>query len=575
MKKIHKKKILLALIPLYFTGCSMLDEKKSPSLTYDKDFKIKRYIDSRIKQDIDKDIITGASISLIKNNHVVHAKGFGYMDKSHSIKSTSKTLYRVASISKTFTSIAMMKLEDEKKLNIDVPINQYLPSFDFKNHPKNSKNVTIREVMTHHAGIPNVSSAYELSDKELNYTEVLKILKGEYLTAPVGTIYNYSNLGYALLGGVVENRIKTSFKRYMQKNILNPLDMKSSKFLKKYDFDKDRYQEVSLPTMGLVSNVIDLSKLIIAMNNNGKVKGDRNILSKHALNKMFNVQNKNHKLDVGKMVGLGLDIDIQTFGKEYPIYSRTGTLEEHRACIMFMPRKKLGVVILVNGPADIHYVKSLAHDTMIKLWENKTASKYIPKINRAFKTKSYEIVGNYNLNYFGAIEIFKNEDGLYKARQFASNETMELKKNIDNSYTFVDNSLHILSTDIFADKKLYFTRIENRDVIVLEDKYANRSIVGFKIKKSYLSHSWKNALGEYINHSVNMTLVLEIKNGYLQRIWKKNGNEVFSEFIKVMNDSEAIIDNLIAQSRVTLRMGLDKNGKFFVEHQGLSFMKRE
>ncbi len=574
MKFKYSKIILTAILIAYITGCSTAVKPKHFSSELNKYAYLKKDMDVMIEKNMSTYNIRGISISMTEKNKIIYTKGFGYIDKDHDIKVTPQTLFRTASVSKAFTSIAMMKLEEKRKINIDSPIKKYLPLFRFKYYPKETKrSVSIRTIMTHHSGIPNISSAYELSDNELNYNQILNKLKGEYLTAPTGIIYNYSNLGIALLGGVIENKTHKPYSQYMQKNILAPLGMHASKFTTKYSQDKFPYQHVALPTMGLVSNVVDLSRFIIMLNNEGKIE-NKKFLKKSTIDKILKIQNGNTKLDVGRKIGLGVDIDTQKLGKEYTIYSRIGSLERNRACIMFMPKLKIGVVILANTTTDYHNIKQIAYEAIIKLWEVKTGNKFVAHKANALAIKAYNISGKYNVENFGAISILKDSDNTYTMKQLATNEPLKIKRNTDNSYSLVLNMvMNIFASNPFKNKKFYFTKIDGKSVIVLEDEYGNRDVVGQKIKKKNIPDNWKKALGEYVDESGKVGLTLKYNKHYLERAWKENNAEIFSEFIKPINENEAIVDNLVTKSRITLQIKKDKDGREFIQHLGMKFFK--
>lgn len=586
MKRQYILRILFIYSIFMLIGCSTTSKLTKTVDTLDKYSLLKKDIRQYIKKEMDRHNIVGLSIALIDDKNIVLQEGYGYADKRKRIQATSKTLYRTASISKTFTSIAIMKLVEDRKISLDLPVEKYLSHFKFKNYPGDFKKVSIRNILTHHSGIPDVNSAKELSEYELNYEKILDKLNGEYLTAPINTIYNYSSLGIALLAGIIENVSEKNYRSYMKDNFLIPLDMQNSSFQtntandfisKSYTENLDEikskiYQKVSLPTMGLVSNVEDLSNFLIAINNNGIYHKNR-ILKQKSLKKMMSIQNENILLDIGKKVGLGWDINEEMFGKKFILYSRIGVLDGYRACIMSIPRLKLSAVILSNTGIDINIIKNMAYKSMQRMWELKTKKRYIATKKLSLKGNSYNIEGIYNTKPFGKIVILKTSDDKYLMKQY--DEVVSLEKNKNNSYSVKEDLLSKFFGSPFLGKVFYFKEIDKQKLIIMEDTYGERDIVGIKISPTPLPPSWKNYLGTYRSKMGNVVLVLKYKDGYLERSWKKNGKEIFSEIFKPLNRHEAILQSINNDGRILLKVKADVRGIYILSHLGINFIKEE
>ena len=101
-----------------------------------------------------KNSVTGLSIALVDDQRIVWAEGFGYADQEKKIPATADTLYRVGSISKLFTDTAAMQLVEQGKLDIDQPLKKYIPNFSIKSRYPDTAEITPRQLMTHHSGLP-------------------------------------------------------------------------------------------------------------------------------------------------------------------------------------------------------------------------------------------------------------------------------------------------------------------------------------------------------------------------------------------------------------------------------------
>ena len=106
-----------------------------------------------IEQAMHKDGVTGLSIALVDDQQVVWAQGFGYADEMNNIPATPETVYRVGSISELFTATAAMQLAEQGKIDIDRPLQTYLPEFSVKRRFTDPSPITLRHLMSHHAGL--------------------------------------------------------------------------------------------------------------------------------------------------------------------------------------------------------------------------------------------------------------------------------------------------------------------------------------------------------------------------------------------------------------------------------------
>ena len=160
-----------------------------------------------------------------ENGKVIFKKGFGSANMEWNIPNQPDTKFRLGSISKQFTAFLMVKLAEEGKIKLDVPISTYLPDYPKTNGDK----ITIHQLLTHTSGIPNYTSAPNFfKDKSRNpYTpeEFVKTFSDLPLEFTPGEKFKYSNSGYFLLGYIIEKISGKSYEDYLQEIILTPLKM--------------------------------------------------------------------------------------------------------------------------------------------------------------------------------------------------------------------------------------------------------------------------------------------------------------------------------------------------------------
>jgi len=170
--------------------------------------------------------IPGLAIGIVHDQDVLWSKGFGFADVERKTPVTSATLFRIASISKTFTATAIMQLRDAGKLKLDEPVVTYLPWLTFKNTHPDGPAITVRHLLTHTSGLPRELAEPLWNDpKPLRREDALRLLGEAESTFAAETQFKYSNLGFALLGEVVEAVSGEPYAAYVDAHILKPLGM--------------------------------------------------------------------------------------------------------------------------------------------------------------------------------------------------------------------------------------------------------------------------------------------------------------------------------------------------------------
>ena len=173
-------------------------------------------------QDYSRPGVPGASVMVIRGGKVLYQKAYGLADLEEKTPATTKTNYRLASVTKQFTAMAVMILAERKKLSYDSRLTDFFPDF-----PPYGKQITVRHLLNHTSGL----LAYEELIPEgtkvpLKDKDVLRLLKQQDHTYfPPGSKYRYSNSGYALLALIVEAASGTSFAEFLKQNIFDPLRM--------------------------------------------------------------------------------------------------------------------------------------------------------------------------------------------------------------------------------------------------------------------------------------------------------------------------------------------------------------
>ena len=214
---------------LFFFFIAFLTCKVANSQTRETDYKeALRIIDVWLNGQRDFDKLPGISVAIVNDQNIIFSKGYGFADVERKVPMLPETICSICSISKLFTSVAVMQLWEQGKLRLDDSISSLLPGFNLKQQYTETVPVTIRSLLTHSSGLPREASYpywsapdfYFPTEKEINQK-----LGDQQTLYPSSTYFQYSNLGMSLLGEVVENVSKTSYENYVEKNILDPLQL--------------------------------------------------------------------------------------------------------------------------------------------------------------------------------------------------------------------------------------------------------------------------------------------------------------------------------------------------------------
>lgn len=210
-------------------------------------------------KDSDKPIVTGdlggqieaavekaapafwGSVLVARGGEIVFAKGYGMADFDEA-PCTPTTLFELASVSKQVTSAAVLHLAQRKKLSVDDTIDRF-----FKDVPSDKKGITVHQLLTHTSGLNPEGVGY--ADPVARDAYVKRMMAKPLVTDP-GVTYAYSNVGYALLGCIVEEASKTSFEKYCEKHLFKPAGMKDTGFIGDRDLIKSKRVSVRRDASG-------------------------------------------------------------------------------------------------------------------------------------------------------------------------------------------------------------------------------------------------------------------------------------------------------------------------------------
>jgi len=185
---------------------------------------IEKQVDRLLTPLVDRDLVSG-SVLIARGGNILLAKGFGPANREHGVPNTAETVYSLASITKSFTAIAILQLAEQGLLSVEDTIAKYLPDY-----PSGDR-ITLHNLLTHTSGIRSYVFLPDFAEKErlcLSVEEIIDWFKNEPLEFEPGGRFSYSNSGYTLLTYVIQDVSGKSYADYLQENIFEPAGMVDS-----------------------------------------------------------------------------------------------------------------------------------------------------------------------------------------------------------------------------------------------------------------------------------------------------------------------------------------------------------
>ncbi len=294
---------------------------------------------------------SGVAALVVKRGKTLFRGGIGLANIDQEDIITPEHLFRIGSITKTFTAVAILQLAEQGKLNISDPIQKYLPEY-----PTQGQEISIEHLLTHTSGIKTYSGMTEVA--HLQHTaatpkQIIKVFKDAPMEFSPGERYQYNNYGYILLGAIIEQVSGLDYGTYLEERIFKAAGMENTYFGKKkelsigiakgYAVEGGQYAEVPYLNMaipyaagGLVSTVDDLYRWMQTLN-------QHEVISESSLEKAFST----YQLKSGSFTpyGYGWQLD-ELYGKQ--VVGHDGVIQGFLADMIYLPEADIFVATLSN-----------------------------------------------------------------------------------------------------------------------------------------------------------------------------------------------------------------------------------
>jgi len=352
---IHKSyRIFLALICLTLAlVLTVGNVNASPTQQAETDFAA---IDAYVNEQMNNLGIPGMALGIVQNGQIAHMQGFGVADSSGRAV-TPQTPFRIGSLTKAFTALAVMQLVESGKIDLDAPVQTYLPWFELADKEA-AATITVRNLLNQTSGMSTKDgNRFWRSQEGLEAT--IRGLSTIQLTQPVGTTYQYCNINFMIAGLIIEKVSGQPYADYMAQNIFAPLDMHktyTSPTLAKagglseghiYMFGHVFINEgpmppANLPAGTLMVSVEDMAHYTIAQLNGGNY-GDKSVLSPQGIDNLHTpaIPTRGDEYyamgwNVGKLEG-------------NPYFSHSGDDGRFHSVIFLQPEQGSGIILLANA----------------------------------------------------------------------------------------------------------------------------------------------------------------------------------------------------------------------------------
>jgi CubicO group peptidase (beta-lactamase class C family) len=337
--------------------------------------------------------VVGLSVAVVKNNKVIYNHSFGFKDVEKQLPLTNQSIFRIASISKSFTSTAIMQLVAAKKISLDQDVSE-LVGFKVRNPAYPGTVITLKMALSHRSSINDSEGYFSLDAidpaKNPNFAKCYNAYEPD-------KGYMYCNLNYNLAGSILEKVTGVRFDKYIQQQILNPLglyggynvnELDSQLIAKIYEFNKEtqgftlstnayapRTEEINNYTMGRTTPIFsptggmkisanDLAKYMIMHSQLGKYNGGR-MISKKLSQQMQAIISEEENY------GMALETTTQLIPGKTMI-GHTGVAYGLYSIMFFEPKEKIGFVVISNGcdTKTINGFNAVLHQTVNSLYAN-------------------------------------------------------------------------------------------------------------------------------------------------------------------------------------------------------------
>ncbi len=535
------------------------------------------------------------SLELVTGERVFWSEGFGFGDVARDLRATPRTVFRGGSLAKPLVATAVLQLAEAGEIDIDQPLARYVPELSIRSRfDSTSAPITVRSVLCHHAGLPTDLNKGMWTDEP--FTGVASALGDEFAAFPPNLVFSYSNVGYSLLGHLIEKVSGIRFGDYMASRVLGPLGMTRSNFgshprvaanlASGYRAGKamNLLPIRDLPAHGLNTTAADQGRYLRALLGGGVLDGNQ-LLSPATLEEMFAPQNRDNDLDMSIFSGMGWFLDEGSIPGCGRVLRHGGSTPGFSAEAVLLPEDGLGVVVLANADGSRNIVARLAEEILKRMLADAPTSAtaggevFLASLERPpSERQPAEIAGDYATD-LGLISIRPDEARLCICIYEISFNLIPTR---NGWFGVAKQGAEPLSPALqpLVEMQLMAARIEGREVLVARSG-GKEMVLGEKVAPPSLSPAWLGRLGRYevVNADPGfpvLDLELRLREGYLCMRYRmpQLSQSIIEVPLRPISDTEAIIPGIGRTRGETVRM-IDMDGGERIRYSGLIARKTD
>lgn len=469
---------------------------------------VKQAVAAFIEQERESEHVPGLSLALVDEHGVLWAEGFGYADVAHRTPARAETVYPAGTLTTPLTAAAILALAERGALDLDRPVQRYLPEFSVKTRFAPGAPITPRRLLTHHAGLPAARFRGIWEPRPL--AQIVAGLKDEHAAYPPDYVHNPSDLGYDVLGRLIEVTSGQEFGDYMREHWLAPLGMRRSSFaragvepaLLAKSYWRGRRELAALeprdtPAAGLYTNVLELGQFVRMLLRDGEFEG-RRLLRAGSVADMLRAQNAHVALDLDNRVGLGLRLSGLRLEHVRGVAWQSDASPAGRGRIVVLPEQKLGVVLLANSSLGSRLIDEAGRLLLEKALAARAPAPREPPAHTttaAAAGPDPEELNGYYASMLGLIRVAASPQ---RIRARVLGKTFALKPQPDGRLGVEYRLLGLIPIPlkVLREVRLQPARVADRDLLLAHYKDQVYRLAD-RIAPEPLPAAWRARLGEY------------------------------------------------------------------------------
>jgi CubicO group peptidase (beta-lactamase class C family) len=319
-------------------------------------------LDTIIRNNLKQQRIPGAAVALVHEGRVIFSRCYGYADTEKKAAITEDTYFMAGSLTKSFTALAVLKLIEQGKIDPNADINNYIPDFSIRNLYDGEALITVNHLLTHTSGLMIDYYAHITGGKKVSSADLLSQLQNEYLCFKPGSACKYSNIGYRLLGMIIEQVTGERFQSYLEKEVFKPLGLNESSFdytdemglhmSKGHNGDTEisRVDNEDKSASGLFSTLKDLTVFLKFLSSKA-IQSSGGINNNKIIDSI--IRRANPAIDTfydnKSIYSSGWYLNFYQFQGTHTVLSSSGSINGFSTAMTYIPEEKLGIIILTNS----------------------------------------------------------------------------------------------------------------------------------------------------------------------------------------------------------------------------------